>query len=161
MGVRVAGQRAGVLALLAILVSALMPASTAAVAAAYVVTTSTDAGGSTCLATCSLRQAISAANANTSDHDVITFSIPGGPADIVVGSGLPAISDPVTIDGTTQPGIRIVGTALVGTESGLHILASGTIVAGLEIRGFRVAASSSTASTTPSSVATPLPRATR
>ena len=136
MRVRLMGRQAGVLASLAILVSVMWPGSVAAAPTTYVVTTAGDVGGSTCAATCSLRQAILAANANALDHDTITFSIPGGPTDIVVGSGLPAITDPVTIDGTTQPGVRLAGTALGGSEAGLHVQASGTIIRGLEIREF-------------------------
>src|SRR5260370_22422906 len=51
----------------------------------------------------SLRQAILDANANAGP-DTIRFSISSGPQAIAPLSPLPTITDPVTIDGTTQPG---------------------------------------------------------
>ena len=52
----------------------------------------------------SLRQAILAANA-TPGPDEIVFAIPGaGVHTIALASPLPAITDPVIIDGYTQPG---------------------------------------------------------
>ncbi len=51
----------------------------------------------------SLREAITAAN-NTPGADTINFGIGSGVRTISIGFGFPAISDPVTIDGTTQPG---------------------------------------------------------
>ena len=52
----------------------------------------------------SLREAIAATNA-TAPLNIIRFGIPpAGPKTIVLGSALPAIASPVTIDGTTQPG---------------------------------------------------------
>ena len=80
---------AGVLALLT-------PLSLAA--ATFTVTNANDSGAG------SLRQAILDANANFGD-DVIEFNIPGsGVHTIVLASALPAITQPVTIDGYTQPG---------------------------------------------------------
>src|SRR5437870_4363699 len=67
----------------------------------------------------SLRQAILDANANLGP-DLITFQIPGpGTQMIVPLSALPAITDPVSIDGSTQPGFA--GTPLIelrGTSAG-------------------------------------------
>jgi|GEM_PF-3441907 CSLREA domain-containing protein len=103
---------------------------------ALVVTTGNDDPGSTCGATCSLRQAINAANANSPATDVITFNVPGGPATINVGSPLPDITDTVVIDGTSQPGTKVVGGAAGPTAVGLHVLASGTVIKGLDIEGF-------------------------
>ena len=112
------------------------------------VTTAADLGGSTCGGTCSLRQAIAASNATPGDMDTITFAIPTGQSkDITVASALPPITDAVTIDGRTQPGVRLLGTrtpsgtdacwtAASSTTCGLVIRASGTIVRGLEIRDF-------------------------
>ncbi|MCB1037565.1 MAG: hypothetical protein KDD47_27280, partial [Acidobacteria bacterium] len=52
----------------------------------------------------SLRQAILDANGTTA-LDTIEFDIPGGgPFVIQPSSALPAVSQPVVIDGTTQPG---------------------------------------------------------
>ncbi|MBA3775708.1 MAG: hypothetical protein H0X11_04590, partial [Betaproteobacteria bacterium] len=67
-------------------------------AATFLVTTTADAGAG------SLRQAI--ANANiTPGADVINFNIPGsGVQTLTPASPLPAISDPVNINGYSQPG---------------------------------------------------------
>src|SRR5437016_1427222 len=51
----------------------------------------------------SLRWAITQANANPG-QDLITFAIGSGTQTIVVSGALPFITDPVIIDGTTQPG---------------------------------------------------------
>ena len=69
----------------------------AAATTTFTVTNINDAG------TGSLRQAILEANANAGP-DVINFSIGFGPQRIVLTSLLPTITDPLTIDGTTQPG---------------------------------------------------------
>jgi hypothetical protein len=61
----------------------------------------------------SLRQAIDSANAN-GRADFITFNIPGpGPFVITVLTPLPAFTDRVSVDGTTQPGYAerpLIGT---------------------------------------------------
>src|SRR5689334_11776091 len=66
----------------------------------YTVTSAADLAGATCGATCSLRQAINAANANAPAMDTIVFGVPGGPATITPTSALPAVTDAVLIDGT-------------------------------------------------------------
>ena len=58
----------------------------------------------------SLRQAILDANANPG-ADTINFNIGSGAKTIALVSDLPTITDPVTIDGTTQPGFA--GTPLI------------------------------------------------
>ncbi|GAB5536215.1 MAG: hypothetical protein Rubg2KO_24640 [Rubricoccaceae bacterium] len=64
----------------------------------FTVTTTADDGAG------SLRQAITDANANAG-ADVIAFNIAGaGPHTIEPASRLPEITDPVTVDGLTQPG---------------------------------------------------------
>src|SRR5688572_716467 len=63
----------------------------------FTVTNTQDSGAG------SLRQAILDANANAG-ADVINFSIGAGQQTIVLAAALPVITDPVTIDGTTQPG---------------------------------------------------------
>ncbi|HEV7397213.1 MAG TPA: FG-GAP-like repeat-containing protein [Pyrinomonadaceae bacterium] len=64
----------------------------------FVVTNTNDSGAG------SFRQAILDANANAGT-DIITFNIGGGgPQTISPTSQLPAISNPLIIDGTTQPG---------------------------------------------------------
>jgi hypothetical protein len=70
-------------------------------AGTYTVTNTADTGPG------SLRQAIADANFNAGVLDDIVFSIPGGgPHVITLGSGspLPAISDPVFINGYSEPG---------------------------------------------------------
>jgi uncharacterized repeat protein (TIGR01451 family)/CSLREA domain-containing protein len=94
--------------------------------------------------TCTLRGAITAANANPG-ADTIAFNIPGsGIHTITVLSGLPAITDAVTIDGSTQPGyagtpvIEITGSALTGGSGvdGLKVRASDCVIRGLNINQF-------------------------
>src|SRR5215210_4167862 len=108
---------------------------------------------------CTLRAAIQEAN-QTADQDTVNFNIPGtGVKTIQVGapgygSGngvLPGISQPLIIDGYTQPGSKkndaAVGTSAVlrveitdaGTGlggSGLYVFAPGSVVRGLVINGF-------------------------
>src|SRR4051812_36525628 len=67
--------------------------------ATFVVTSTGDSGPGT------LRQAILDANAAAAPNDTIDFTIgPGGVQTIAPLSPLPAITAPVTIDGTSQPG---------------------------------------------------------
>ena len=67
-------------------------------AAVYTVTTTADSGAG------SLREAIINANGSPGP-DEITFNISGsGPFTIALSSSLPPITDPVRIDGTSQPG---------------------------------------------------------
>src|SRR2546430_2551126 len=59
----------------------------------------------------SLRQAIDDANQN-SGADTIVFNIPGGGVHTIAPlTPLPMITDPVVIDGTTQPGFA--GTPII------------------------------------------------
>src|SRR5437588_6108054 len=104
-----------------------------AATALFVVSNTNDDGAG------SLRQAIVAANAHPNDMgpDQIYFAIPGpGVRTIVVASALPAITDPVIIDGSTQPGWNGVPlielTAQAGvTIDGLTITGGGTTIRGL------------------------------
>jgi DNA-binding beta-propeller fold protein YncE len=100
----------------------------------------------------SLRQAITDANNNVGS-DIVDFNIAGtGPHTIQPLSGLPSITDPVTIDGYTQPGasmntnagfagsnatlmIDLDGSLTTGVP-GLNILSGGCIVRGLVVRDF-------------------------
>lgn len=89
-----------------------------------------------------MRQAIIDSNATTTEDDVIAFNIAGnGPHQIDLQSGLPALTDKVTIDGSTQPGfngtprIFLNGTT-AGTTSGLVVSAAGSTVRGLGIQNF-------------------------
>ncbi len=69
-----------------------------ALAAGYTVNDLSDAGDGTCDDTCTLRDAILAANAS-GGADTIDFSASGA---IVLGATLPAITDTLTIDGSGQ-----------------------------------------------------------
>ncbi|TMQ32745.1 MAG: hypothetical protein E6K70_16885, partial [Planctomycetota bacterium] len=89
----------------------------------------------------SLRQAILDANA-LPGLDMIQFSLEVPPFTISPLSPLPAITDPVIIDGTTQPGftgapiIELDGSN-AGPADGLAITAGGSTVRGLIIDGFQ------------------------
>jgi CSLREA domain-containing protein len=118
----------------------------------FTVNSTDDIDDGTCNAThCSLREAINAANALTGT-DTIAFNIPGvGPHTIQPTSGLPTITDPVIIDGYTQPGASpntnpislgsnaVLQIELDGTNAGgngLHITAGNSTVQGLVINRF-------------------------
>ena len=104
----------------------------------FIVINTNDAGAG------SLRQAILNANASAG-ADIISFAIPGaGPFTITPASALPTITNPVVIDGTTQPGFT--GTPIVelsgasaGGGNGLTISAGGSTVRGLVINRFGAA----------------------
>ena len=97
---------------------------------------------------CSLREAIVGANTNTASGalpgecaaglpgtDTIAFNIPGaGPHAIIPSSALPAITEPVIIDGLTQPGAD--GTAW---PPALRIVLNGSN-AGADANGLKLAA---------------------
>ena len=99
----------------------------------------------------SLREAITFANTNPG-LDTITFNIPGaGVQTIAVTTELPEISDPVVIDGYSQPGaspnsapagnnavilVELHNAAAPGTTDGLVFTADGNTVRGLAIGGF-------------------------
>lgn len=101
----------------------------------------------------SLYQAITDAN-NTPGADQIVFNIPGDGVHVVDASqnALPNVTDPVTIDGYTQPGaspnslsvgdnaiilIQLDGGAKLNGFSGLSIAAPNCVVRGLAITGFQ------------------------
>ena len=108
----------------------------------FAVTNTNDAGAG------SLRQAVLDANA-VPGHDRITFNIPGaGVRTIRLNTTLPTINDPVTIDGTTQPGfagspvIELSGANIfssspfINAASGLLITAGDSVIRGLVINRF-------------------------
>ncbi|HEY7732522.1 MAG TPA: right-handed parallel beta-helix repeat-containing protein, partial [Gaiellaceae bacterium] len=126
-------------ALVAALLLAALAGAPQALSATYTVNLAGDAGDGACDASCTLRDAIIAANA-AADADTIDFAVvPGGTVLVTPGSALPAIVQPVTIDGLTQPGaggnpvIDIDGTGI--NADGLQVLAPSTI-RGLVVRGF-------------------------
>ena len=105
-------------------------------AAQFMVTNTNDGGPG------SLRQALLNANA-TPGRDVIRFNLPGsGPHTIQPLSALPFITDPVVIDGTSQPGfsgkpiIELDGSMAGDGTNGLHITAGNCTVQGLVINRF-------------------------
>jgi len=107
----------------------------AAAGAPLLVTSTNDSGLG------SLRQAILVANL-TPGLDTIQFNIAGTPPfTIRLQNKLPQISDPVVIDGTTQPGfvntpvIELDGTS-AGGGSGLEIISGNCTVRGLAIHSF-------------------------
>jgi hypothetical protein len=99
---------------------------------------------------CTLRAAIEEANATTAP-DAINFNIGGsGVKTIKPASSLPIITQPVTIDGYTEPGasentlavgndavllIRLDGSN-AGNASGLNITANDSVVRGLSVTRF-------------------------
>ncbi len=105
--------------------------------AVLLVSNTNDAG------TGSLREAISTANA-ASGLDTIQFDIPGvGPHTIQPLSALPTITDPLVIDGTSEP--DFAGTPVIeldgsfaGSTNGLTITAGGSTVRSLAINRFSV-----------------------
>ena len=105
-------------------------------AATFTVTTTNHTGAG------SLRQAILDANASAG-ADIIDFNIPGGSGrTIIPTNALPFITDPVTIDGTTQPGysnapiVELNGQSAGNLVDGLHIATNNCIVRGLLINRF-------------------------
>src|SRR5262245_1202966 len=126
---------------------------TGAVGSTIVVDNTVDPGDGVCASPgCTLREAITAANANPG-ADIINFNIAGaGVHTITPTSALPDITDAVTIDGYTQPGasantlavgdnavllIELNGTSAgpFGT-SGLRLTSDGSLVRGLVINRF-------------------------
>lgn len=134
--------RAGVL-VIALLGALVLPASASAMT--FPVTSALQAGPG------SLAAAISAANANPG-ADTITFAIGTGPRTINVWdpAAWPAVTGPVTIDGTTQPGyagtpiVKLIGCSdavctLTGSAApGVRIAAGGdgSVIRGLIVSRF-------------------------
>ena len=92
------------------------------------------------IGTCSLRDAITFANANAG-ADTIEFAIGTGPQVIRLLSPLPAMTDQTYIQGWTQPGSELVRIELDGSlagpgADGLQLLAGNSGVASLSIYGF-------------------------
>ncbi len=94
--------------------------------AVFLVTTAADSGAG------SFRQAITDANASAG-ADTINFNIPGGGFQtIVLASELPTITDPVTIDGTTQPGYSGIPLVIL-SGSRVHITAGSSTVKAISV----------------------------
>jgi hypothetical protein len=104
--------------------------------ATFSVTSNGDGGTGT------LRQAILDANGSPG-ADTITFAIGSGLQTITPTSAFPTISDPVLIDGTSQPGytgaplIELNGSSAGSGVTGLVITAGNSTLRGLTINRFR------------------------
>ncbi|MBC8074542.1 MAG: right-handed parallel beta-helix repeat-containing protein, partial [Chloroflexales bacterium] len=130
-------------ALFVTFIASLLGPAPAARAASFVVTNTNDSGAG------SLRQALLDSNA-TAGADTISFNIPGvGPHLIAPTSILPAATDAVTIDGTTQPGyageprVEISGQNIASSfAAGLALFVGSSTVRGLAINRFRGVGSS-------------------
>ncbi|HYV09388.1 MAG TPA: Calx-beta domain-containing protein [Pyrinomonadaceae bacterium] len=108
---------------------------TARAATTFVVTNTNDSGAG------SLRQAILDANANPGS-DVITFNVGSGLKTIMLASKLPDISDPVVIDGTTQPGFAgppliELNATNIGFNTLMSISAGNTTIRSLILNNFQ------------------------
>jgi uncharacterized repeat protein (TIGR01451 family) len=104
--------------------------ATSASAATFTVTSGADSGAGT------LRAAITGANVDAT-ADAIEFDLGGVP--IAPTSALPAITQPVTIDGTTDPSAgsaEIDGTSAGVLANGLSLTAAGSTLTGLNIHNF-------------------------
>ena len=109
-------------------------------------------GNGVCEATpgeCTLRAAIEETANATAGTDTITFDVAAAPFIIQPASPLPIVSEPVVIDGTTQPGFTscssgavielegsLLGAISPGLRWGLRIDGGGSTVRGLAIHGF-------------------------
>jgi CSLREA domain-containing protein len=113
----------------------------------FTVNTTADTDDGKCTTShCTLREAINTANAHSNSVvlDEIHFDIPPGSLQTIqLTSALPVITDPVIVDGTTQPGfagspiIELNGGAVVGAGiNGLEINTGNSVVRGLLIRNF-------------------------
>lgn len=90
----------------------------------------------------SLRAAISNANA-IAGIDLVDFNLPGtSPFTINLSTVLPSITEPVTIDATTQTGyadkplIELDGNVAAGNGTGIYLLTSNCVIRGLAISRF-------------------------
>ena len=118
------------------------PVSTTAPAATFTVNTTTDTDDGTCDAShCSLREAILAAN-TTTEADNISFNIGGGGTQTIAPmSALPAITEPVILDGETQgcanpPCIELDGSGAGAGADGLVVTGAKSTIRGLVINRF-------------------------
>jgi CSLREA domain-containing protein len=104
----------------------------------FTVTSTSDTPTGSCGATCTLRDALNAAD----DHagpDTIAFAIPGSGVHTITAGSAIVIPDPVMIDGTTQPGwteghpvIEVAGSG----GDGLSLTGGQSTVRGLIVDGF-------------------------
>ncbi|HEY7114334.1 MAG TPA: hypothetical protein VIA45_15495 [Thermoanaerobaculia bacterium] len=96
-------------------------------------------------APCTLRDAITYSNTHPGP-DTILFAVGSGPVSIRLTSPLPAVTDPVVIDATKQPGwpgspiVALDGAGAGDEAAGLRITAGSSAVRGLVLSRFRSAA---------------------
>ena len=110
------------------------------------VTSAADPGDGVCDATCTLRDAVNAANADPAANRIV-FAVGSGPVRIRLTAPLPALDDPgTTIDGGTQPGYQ--GIPLVYLDGAGLLDASGFVsrAPGIEFRASPSVASTASAS---------------
>jgi CSLREA domain-containing protein len=109
-----------------------------------VVTKTADTDGVCVPGDCSLREAIKLANTNP-DTSTITFAIPlsdpgcnagAGPCTIMPGSALPAITQPVTINGYSQPGASM--NTLTDSDNAVILIELDGTNAGANVNGLTV-----------------------
>ena len=145
--------------LVALAMVGLLASRAYAVPTTFTVNSTADPGTGGCNATeCTLREAINAANANNNptEKDLINFNISAtGVHTISPTSPLPQITEPVIINGYSQPGSSantlakgtnaLLTIELEGTKAGsgidangLSVAAKGTVVKGLVINSFAV-----------------------
>ena len=103
----------------------------------FTVTNTNDSG------TGSLRQAILSSNATKGPNDVTFRIASSGVQTINLLSALPALTQPVTIDGTTEPGYKMPVIVLNGSKAGttavglsLTSTAAGSTIKGLVVDAF-------------------------
>ena len=119
-------------------------ATPAGAATTFHVNSVDDPGTGGCDATeCTLREAIVAANVDATADTIDFTNVPAGSGDIFLPSDpLPAVSNPVLIDGTTHPdysdgvpAVKIDGSA-VASGAGLLLSGGAITVKGIAIDGF-------------------------
>lgn len=110
-------------------------------AAILTVTSSDDTAGASCAATCTLRQAITAANASAGS-DVVRFNVSAsGEVLIQPATPLPVITQPLVIDGYSQPNTA-VNTASAGSNALLRVRLHGAAIATSGVAGLSGCAAS-------------------
>src|SRR5215207_7901234 len=161
-GMRSAVWMVAIALLVALAMVGLLASGAYAAPSTFTVNSTADPGTGGCNATqCTLREAIDAANANNNptEKDLINFNITGttGVHTISPTSPLPLITEPVIINGYSQPGSS-ANTLAKGTNAvltieldgskagsgidanGLSINAKNTVVKGLVINSFSLSA---------------------
>ncbi|MCA9983212.1 MAG: CSLREA domain-containing protein, partial [Anaerolineales bacterium] len=84
---------------------------------------------------CSLREAIAAANA-APGHDTIEFALGAITPTITISGSLPALADPVTIDGSSGGSSRVALDGSLATGDGLTLTSSDNVLRNLVIHSF-------------------------